>query len=151
MAAEKVVARDVIALVSDGAVSPTWIEIAGKNSLTYNPGENEETADSTTFDDDGMYQQYIMQRGGTLELEGFLMEDPVTGVRDPGQARCDVLSAAVGLASRGAIRFRTPASTTWRVWACTFSPGEQGGKNNDLSSFKMKMTRCGAATSAAVV
>lgn len=150
MTAVKVPARDIILEISDGEATPTWTEIGGLNSVTHNPGENEETTDSTTYESEGQYEQYAMQRGATLECEGLLIKDDTTGALDAGQSQAETLATAVGIDSRGQIRFRHPTDSTWRVWNCTASLGEQGGGNNDLSGWACTFTRCGAATSAAV-
>lgn len=151
MAARKIPARDIIVQVSDGGGTPTWLAIGGLNSVTVNPGENEETADITTYDSAGEYEQLVMQRGASLALEGFLIKDHLTDTPDTGQARCETLGTAKAYASLGAIRFRHPASTTWKVWnTATFSLGEQGGGNNDVTSWSCTVTRSGASTTAAV-
>lgn len=152
MAGTKVTARDVILEVSDGTIpTPAWIEVAGLNSLTHKPSENEEATDTTTYDSDGHYEQVVMQRGATLETEGFLLKDAATGALDPGQERCEELAAAMGTASQGEIRFRHPMDTNWRVWTATTSVGDQGGENNDMTSFAVTFTRSGAPSSAVVV
>lgn len=149
MPTRKINARDIIVQVSDGAAVPTWIGIGGLNTVTPNPGENEESVDTTTYDSVGAYEQEIMQRGFSLSLEGFELKDPTTGALDPGQARCTTLATATGYNSLGSVRFRHPMDTLWKVWgAATFSVGEQGGGNNDKSSWKATITRSGASTTA---
>lgn len=151
MTQRKINARDLIVQVSDGAASPTWLAIAGFTSATPNPSENEENVDTTTYDSDGNYEGEIMQRGASLALEGFLIKDHLTGVQDPGQARCEYLGTQTGYDSLGAIRFRHPMDTLWKVWnQATFSMGEQGGGNNDKVTWSCTITRSGASTTAAV-
>lgn len=150
MAGIKLNARDVILEISNGAVIPTWTEVGGLTSLTYKPSENEETVDTTTFTSEGLYEGEIMQRGAMLEAEGFLIKDHLTGVQEAGQAQVETLATLLGPASVGQIRFRHPVDTTWRLWNCYASVGEQGGGNNDKASWKAEFTRCGASTSVAV-
>lgn len=150
MTAVKIAARDIIVQVSDGQVTPTWTAIAGFTTAKLNPSENEENTDITTFDDDGQYSEVIMQRGATLEVEGFMIKDDATGAQDTGQARCEALAAAVGYASRGQVRFRHPVDSQWKVWTATVSVGEQGGENNDMTAWAATFVRCGAATLTAV-
>jgi hypothetical protein len=150
MTLRKINARDIIVQVSDGAAVPTWLAIGGLNSVTPNPSENEESADTTTYDSDGNYEGEIMQRGAAMEMEGFLLKDHLTGAPDPGQARCEYMATLTGYDSLGSIRFRHPMDTTWKVWTATFSIGEQGGGNNDKTSWSCTITRSGASTTAAV-
>ncbi|GAA1994389.1 hypothetical protein GCM10009799_20620 [Nocardiopsis rhodophaea] len=149
----KVNARDIIIEASDGAATPTWAEIGGLTSVTVNASENEETADTTDFDSDGAYEQDIMQRGATLEMEGFLKKDDATGVLDPGQAQVTTNAGqdALGVASHAMYRFRYPVDDTWTVWDATTTVGEQGGGNNDKTSFNATLTRSGRSTTEAVV
>lgn len=146
----KINARDIIIQVSDGQVSPTWIVIDGLNSVTVNAGENQAVTDTTTFASQGSYEHEIMQRGASIEMEGFVLKDAVSGAQDPGQARCETLSTFVATASLGALRFRHPVDSQWKVWTATFSADEQGGENNDKSSWSMTATRSGASSAAAV-
>lgn len=149
MTQKRVNARDIIVEVAavDGT---TFIEIAGLNSATLNPAENEETADTTNFASEGNYEQEVMQRGATVAVEGQLHKDDSTGAQDPGQARVEVLGAAVAEASVGKIRFRYPVDTSWKVWNCTVSLGEQGGGNNDKTGWAATFTRSGPSTTVAV-
>ncbi|MBA9003732.1 phage tail tube protein [Thermomonospora cellulosilytica] len=149
MTLRKINARDIIVQVQ-AADGTTWIEVAGLNSVTVNPGENEETAETTTFASQGAYEQEVMQRGAQLTLEGFLLKDDATGAQDPGQLRCETLAAQVGVASLGKARFRHPVDTQWKVWNGTFSLGEQGGGNNDKTGWQCTITRSGASSTMAV-
>lgn len=151
MTARKVPARDIIVQVSDGAPSPTWITIGGLNEVVFNPGENEETEDTTEYASVGNYEGLIMQRGKSLQLNGKLIKDHLTDAQDTGQARCETLGDAVAYASQGAIRVRHPAASTWKVWnTAMFSLGEQGGGNNAMTGWSCKVTRSGTSTTAAV-
>lgn len=150
MVARKINARDLIIQVR-GADGTTWSAIGGLTSATPNPSENAETVDTTTFGSLGNYEGEIMQRGASLALEGFLVKDDTTGALDIGQARCEVLATQTGYASLGAIRFRHPMDTAWKVWLeATFSVGEQGGGNNDKTGWKCDITRSGPSTTAVV-
>ncbi|HZM83825.1 MAG TPA: hypothetical protein VFC19_49535 [Candidatus Limnocylindrales bacterium] len=150
MAQRKIPARDIIVQV-ETSTPGTWVAIGGLTSVTPNPSENEETADATTYESVGQYEQLVMQRGAAMELEGFLLKDHVSGAQDTGQARCETIATGIGYTSLGSIRFRHPADTLWKVWAtATFSVGEQGGGNNDLTSWSATITRSGASTTAAV-
>lgn len=149
MAPEKIPARDIICQVEDATVD-TWIAVTQLTSATKNPGENEETVDVTTFDSQGEYEQYVMQRGASMALEGFLRKDRTDGTKDPGQLRIEVLASLKGVASEGRLRFRHPMDTEWNVWRATFSQGEQGGGTNDMTSWSATVTKSGLATTLAV-
>jgi len=122
-----------------------WSAVTRLNSWTNNPGENEETADTTVFESGGAYEQDVMQRGSTLELSG---QYAVTaGVRDTAQDFIDnEWGIAVGEESRGRLRFRHESQTTWVIWDCTVTPGERGGEHNAKTSWAATFTRCGWAT-----
>jgi hypothetical protein len=146
MPTRKINARDMIlqVLASDGA---TWLGIGGLNSITPKPDEDEEEVDTTTYDSQGNAESEIMQRGYSMDLEGFQLKDPTTGALDPGQARCEALAKLKGYDSLGGVRFRHPMDTQWNIWAgATFSVGEQGGGNNDKSSWKATIKRSGPTT-----
>ncbi|MCO1575031.1 hypothetical protein M8C13_04560 [Crossiella sp. SN42] len=149
MAQTKILARDVIFQV-ETTTPNTWLAVSYLNSATLNPAENEEVGDATTFESAGQYEGVPMQRGAAFELEGLLSKDNITGVQDPGQARVEVLAAAVGYAGLARVRFRHPLDTEWQIWTALFSLGEQGGGNNDLSTWGATITRSGAKTTAAV-
>lgn len=149
MPGSKLNARDLIVEVSDGAGTPVFIEIDGLTSAMINKAENEEEADTTTFSSDGEFEHEIMQRGGSLSLEGFYYDD--AGNQDPGQGRCSELATKKGSESHGVIRMRYPSWTDWVEWTATFSEGEIGGGNNDKASWAMTIKRSGAARTVAVV
>ncbi|WP_079171459.1 phage tail tube protein [Streptomyces sp. CC53] len=130
--------------------TPVWHRLPNINSWTYNPSENEETADTTTNDSEGYHEQDVMQRGATLEVSGLYA---VTGtLRDPGQDYVDnVWAYRFGSESRGRMRYRHRTQTEWTVWECTMSPGENGGEHNAKVSWGATFTRCGAPTTEAVV
>lgn len=152
MTQRRINARDMIFQVEDSTPS-SWLSVEHMQSFTVNPGENEETADTTDFDSLGSYEQEVMQRGSSIELEGQLMKDDTTGVLAPGRARMEAMAGEdkVGYASLGRVRFRHPMDTLWRIWTCTFTLGEQGGGTNDKSSWGATVTKSGLTTTAAVV
>lgn len=134
------------------AATETWLPIAGIQTFTHNPGENEEIAETVAFDSEGMYEQDVMQRGATLSLEGQYRISKTTSAQDPGQAYVDTVWATLlGTESRGNIRWRHKTQTQWVVWEATVTPGEQGGGTNEKTTWSAVFTRCGAPTTAAVV
>ncbi|MEU9306956.1 hypothetical protein [Streptomyces sp. NPDC048256] len=145
-------ARGWIFQVEDiGATEETWLPIAGLTTFTHNPGENEETAETVAFDSEGAFEQDVMQRGATLEIEGQFRVDKTTKAQDPGQAYIDTeWTQRLGIDSRNMIRWRHETQTKWVVWEATVTPGEQGGGTNEKTSWSATITRCGWATSAVV-
>ncbi|MEU3102927.1 phage tail tube protein [Streptomyces griseoflavus] len=143
-------ARGWIFEVEDHAAPDTFIPLRNLTSWTHNPGESEETADTTTFDSNGYYEQDVMQRGATIEVSGLYAQ--TDGTRDPGQLYIDETWAyLLGEESRGRMRYRHTTQTEWTLWECTVTPGEQGGETNAKTSWAATFTRCGAPTTAPVV
>ena len=149
MPAEKIPARDIIIQVEE-STADTWAQINQLTSATFNPSENEETADTTTFDSQGEYEQLIMQRGAVMEMEGYLRKDSATGAMDAGQARVEALAKLKGVGSLGRLRFRHPMDGEWQIWNATFTVGEQGGGTNDMTSWAATITKSGPTETATV-
>lgn len=150
MTQRKQLMRDMVIQVraADGI---TWLAVAGRTDITINPSENEEVTESTDMDSAGKYEGVPTQRGASLGIEGFLMADHVTDAADPGQARCMELADKTGYEGLGALRFRRPQATQWKVWPeAIFSAGEQSGGNNGLTTWSCTVTRSGASTTVAV-
>jgi len=151
MAKRRINARDIIVEVED-TTPDTWLPIENLQTVTVNPGENEEAVDVSDYESQGAYEQEIMQRGASLTLEGLLVKDDSTGALPPGRARVEEMAGEdkLGADSLGRIRFRHPMDTTWRIWTGTFSLGEQGGGINDKASWSATITKSGKTTTAAV-
>ncbi|MCC5580583.1 hypothetical protein IMZ11_33695 [Microtetraspora sp. AC03309] len=152
MTQRKINARDIIIEVEDDTPD-TWLRIENLATVTHNPGENEETVDTTDYDSEGAYEQEIMQRGSSLALEGQAKKDHLTGALQPGRARVEEMAGEdkVGYDSLGRVRFRHPMDAKWRVWDATFSLGEQGGGPNDKTSWSATITKSGKTTLVDVV
>ncbi|MBZ6258127.1 hypothetical protein KVH22_21665 [Streptomyces olivaceus] len=133
------------------AEAETWLPIAGLNTFTYNPSENEETTETVAFESEGAYEEDVMQRGASIALAGQYRVDKTTNAQDPGQAYIDnVWANLVGIDSHNPVRWRHRSQTSWVVWDATMTPGEQGGGNNDKTSWAATIRRNGWATTAAV-
>jgi len=148
----KINARDWLFEVSTDptAGTPVWAEVGGVTSFTLSNSEGEESTDTTTFGSNGNAESQAMQRGASVALEGFV-ERSALGVPDAGQAACDELAGEVGEASLGGLRFRHTDDEDWTVWTAWASKGDNGGGNNDKTSWGATFTRSGAATTAVVV
>lgn len=147
----KILARDWIFMVSDGLMTPTWLEIGGVNSFEHDPNANNASLETTDFASDGEYEGIQVQRGGQLDLEGMVDRGAQGLTPDVGQARTNTLGNLKGYASLGDFRFRHVDDTQWTVWAASVQPGAQGGGNNDATSWSASIVRSGAATTAPVV
>lgn len=151
MTQRKINARDMVFEV-ESATPNTWLPVERLSSFTVNFGENEETTETTDYESEGAYEGEIMQRGASISMEGQALEDDTTGALPAGRARVEAMCAEdkVGSASLGRVRFRSPNGTTWRIWTCFFSLGEQGGGNNDKLSWSATVTKSGKTTTAPV-
>ncbi|MFI7014384.1 phage tail tube protein [Streptomyces sp. NPDC050164] len=149
MALQKYNARDVEFEIEDFATPNTWIPIGGIN--TFSKSHEEETTDTTTFASEGQAESQKMQLGKQLEIEGFRLRDDTTGALDPGQAKVEALSERLGEDSLGRVRFAHKDDTSWQVWTAHVNLGDEGGGNNDKTSWSATFTRSGANTTAAKV
>lgn len=147
----KIDARGWVFEISDGAQTPVWTEIDGINSFELDPSENNENVDTTTFRSQGEYEGEMMQRGASLNIEGFReVDDDDPTVVDPGQALVDTLGTKKGTESVGTIRFRHDTQDEWTVWRAYVELGSLEGGNNDKTAWAATFTRSGAATTATV-
>lgn len=147
-------ARDWIFEVSvdPSSATPVWAQVGGLESFTLSNSEGEESTETTTFSSGGVAESQAMQRGASLSLEGKQVRTGVApGTPDAGQAAVRTLAGKVGEASLGGLRFRHVSDTQWTKWTAWVSEGDNGGGNNDKSSWGAAFTRSGAATTAAVV
>ncbi|MGW4695152.1 phage tail tube protein [Kitasatospora cineracea] len=145
MAATKIAARGYVFQIGVGA-TPTWTSIGGLTSFSVNPGDHDAHTESTDFDSNGQYEEIVLQRGGSIKLEGRRKIDKATGAADAGQAAVDALAQGLADNSIGQIRFRHSSETQWRVWNCTAKSTEQGGGTNDLGKWGAELARTGAET-----
>lgn len=146
MALQKYNARDVVFEIEDVATPNTWIEIGGLN--TWSKSQDEETAETTTFASQGQAESQKMEISKELELEGLRLRDSVTGAIDPGQAMVETLSERLGEASLGKIRYAHKDDDEWIIWTAHVNMGDEGGGNNDKTSWSATFTRSGADTTA---
>lgn len=144
MATTKVNARDWTFELNTGTEAiPAWTEIGGITSMTI--GRESEDVDTTDFASNGVAEHEKMERGRTIELEGFFLEDTGTGTRDAGQAAVETLADAVGSASLDQLRITSPGGKTY-TQKVSAELGEIGGGKNDKSSWGVSFTRSGATT-----
>lgn len=135
----KVPARDWTVEIETGP-TPDFTEVGGLTTLTF--GQESEDTDTTDFDSNGEAEHRVMQRGRTLGLEGFYLEDKDSGDRDPGQAAIEALGEKVGEDSISMFRLTSPGGTE-KKFRGSVELGDVGGGNNDMTSFAATITRSG--------
>lgn len=143
MAVTKVNARDFTFELSDGDPTPTWTPIGGITTMTLS--RNQEEADNTTFDSNGIPEHYVMSRGRSFSVEGKYLEDPADGTRDPGQAAVEALADLTGPNSLRELRITTPGGTTL-TQSVSARLGDVGGGTNDTASWGVEFVRSGDTT-----
>ena len=143
-------ARDWIFEVSEDPtiVTPVWAAIGGVESFDLNLSENEESTETTVFASQGHAESQAMQRGASLSIEGKTVRNGAN--QDAGQVAAQNLAALMGEDSLGGLRFRHKDDTSWVVWTAWVSLANQGGGNNDKTSWGANFTRSGAADEVAV-
>lgn len=143
-------ARDWVFEVSEDPTiaTPVWAQIAGLESFELNSSEDEEVADTTTFESGGVRESQPLQRGASLQVQGKIKRTAT--VQDAGQVSCDNLAELVGDAALGGVRFRHTSDTDWTVWNAWVSKGNNGGATNEKTTWSATFHRSGAATTAAV-
>jgi hypothetical protein len=146
VATKKIAARNIVVQVASGV---SWLAVAGIKTLAVNYGDHDAHTDATDYDSNGQYEEVVLQRGGSLKLDGTRRRDPATGLADPGQAALDSLAQGLSDSSIGQIRFRHTSETQWRVWNVTAKATEEGGATNDLGKWGMELARTGAETTMA--
>ena len=144
MAATKWLTRDGEFEVAPAAGSggPAYIPIGGISSASWSPKTTE--ADGTDFDSAGHPEQIVAERGEEYTISGFHLEDVGTGTRDAGQARMEVIGAAIGLTSVGTFRWTSPGGNI-KTFDGTVEITGPGGGNNDNASWSAKIHMTGAA------
>ena len=93
--------------------SSEFVEIGGINTFAFGGGKTD--ADTTGFDSEGWSEHLVAQRGRTLTIEGFFLEDPTDGTRDPGQAVIDELASKISSEARDLSHPRRKVSNSRRL------------------------------------
>lgn len=132
------------------AGTPVWTQIEGVNTFTLSRSANEATVETTDFDSAGEYEGQAMQRGASLQLAGQKKLSAAGTDSAPGQKVCNDLAQALGEASLGGVRFRHISEEEWEQWTAYASSADEGGGNNDKSSWGATFTRSGAKSTVAV-
>jgi hypothetical protein len=134
LAKVKVMARDWEIHVSKLTPIPVWVRIGG--ITTFTSSNDKEDADVTDFDDQGYSQGIVVSRTGETSFEGHYLED------DEGQQLIDDLSEEMGHESLALIRLTRPSGRVLEFCG-TFTMGDVGGGNNDITSWGASINRSG--------
>lgn len=144
MPPHKILAREFIFEI-ETAVADTWVEIGGINS--FSPDRSKDDADTTDFNSGGWAQHLPAQRGLSVTLDGFFLEDDA-GVRDAGQARVEEVAQIVGHTGLVGFRITSPATAGNNQISgeASFNYGGPGGGNNDAASWSAEAVFNGEPT-----
>jgi len=128
--------------------SLVWVPVLGLNTLGFDSEKND--ADTTTFDDEGWQTHLVASRTRSISLEGFYLEDPDDGTRDPGQVEVETLADAIGQNSLGTFRLTSPSGTVRQFQGSANVTGFGGGVD-DPSGWTAEITTSGVSNLQAVV
>lgn len=138
MGVTKVLARgfkfEVQVSAQDGGTE--WEEIKGINTFTW--ANSKSSANTTSFDENGRQSHLPASRGATLTLEGFYLEDPDTGERDPGQKAVEDLAKLVGPEGLGTFRITSPGGKV-KEFQASANIGGVGGGTDDPASWSVEL------------
>lgn len=140
MASVKVLARDWTIEVSPTVTAPTFTRVGGVNTFTVSSDKND--TDVTDFDSGGYDEHIVTGRSNEVSFEGFYLEDPDTGTRDPGQAIIDTKTEEIGPDAFGVVRITSPGGKV-RQYKASFGVGDIGGGNTDATSWGATATPSG--------
>jgi hypothetical protein len=140
----KVLTREFLVEVSDGDSN---LPIGGIRTITLNTSKTD--ADTTDFDSGGWAEHFVGERSASVTLDGVYIEDPDSGDRDPGQARCEALALLVGPASMGEFTITSPAGAA-RVFSGSVQVSGPSGGRNEASTWQAVLTVSGQIAPASI-
>lgn len=146
MAVRKILARGWKFELNTGTEgAPTWVQILGLN--THSWGSDKNDADTTDYESEGWAEHMPASRSQSCTLEGFMLEDPDNGDRDPGQEACEALSELNGPEGLKQFRATSPGGTV-RTWDASVNVTLGGGGNDDPSGWSAEFNLSGAPETA---
>jgi hypothetical protein len=140
----KILARGWAFELSDGAATPTYIQIGGLNQWSRSREKND--ADTTDFDSQGHTEHIVASRGGSVTLEGMFRIDPDTTLRDPGQQAVEDLAELFDYDSVRHFRYFHIATGVGRQGFVSANISDVGGGNDDPTSWGCELTFSGATS-----
>jgi len=114
-------------------------EVKGINSFTF--ASNKDDAETTTFDSEGWAEHLPAERGRSVTIEGFYLEED-NGDRDPGQEEIDDLGELMGHDGLEEFTIKSPGGTE-KYFMASVNPADVGGGNNDPTSWGAELTISG--------
>lgn len=137
----KFLARDITVEVSTGGYGyGDWVKVGGLQSLTHSPSTTR--TETTDFDDAGVANHLVAERGDSWALAGMAEEDPDTGDRDPGQEVIELLGRAFSNDAFGLFKFTSPGGNTIEFHASCEVKLASGGRN-DAATWDATLTVSG--------
>ena len=122
MPIQKYLARDFTFFVSDDNEA-TWKTVSGINTWGFVVDSSNE--DTSTFDSGAWGSSMYTQRTGSMSLEGFVLVDSVTGVKDQGQLTIERAATKVGY-------------DAYRNFRVEMTPLVSGVKGTTIGGFKFQ-------------
>jgi hypothetical protein len=128
----------------------TMVEVKGANSITVNRTLN--TADTTSFDEQGWMSSFGTSKTFAITLEGFMYVDPVTGLQDEGQQLIEDSVHVLGIAGLREYEVTIFADEEHTTPLRTISmkahatPSDNGGGIDDATSWGNTLQASGKVT-----
>ncbi len=142
MAIQKVLARGWTIEVEDLGMPLTYIPVNGINTIGF---EDDDTkTDTTDFNSAGANEHLVAERVTTMTLEGFHLEDPATGDRDPGQEMVEQVAKMTGNNSLGNFKVTSPGGKIKKFLAS--AKVSSGGSHNEAMSWQVELQVSGKPT-----
>lgn len=143
----KVLARNWLIEINEGTdIAPLWVRVGGVTSFTLS--NDKEDTDTTDFDSGGYGDHIVSSRSFEISFEGFFLEDPEDGSRDPGQQAVENLADKIGYASIGQFRMTSPSGIA-KVYRGSVGIGDVGGGVTDATSWGATVTVAGRPSTVA--
>lgn len=144
MTVTKHLARDYTFEVNNGTSgSPDWIEVKGLNTWSHSTTKND--ADTTSFDEGGRMSHLTASRGDSFSMQGFDLEDPDTGAKDPGQEACESWATKIGTDSIQQFRITSPAGVS-KTFDASADVKMGGGGKDDPAGWTLDIVVTGEIT-----
>lgn len=143
MSVTEVLARGFTFELNTGTEAvPVWTAVNNISKWSHSPKKN--SADTTTFDDEGRMSHLAASRGDEFTMDGYYQEDEVTGDRDAGQEACEAWADEVGQASRKQFRITSPGGNMIGPFYATANVTRGGGGNDDPNAWQLAIEVSGA-------
>lgn len=137
----KFLARDItVEVSSDGTEYGDWTRVGGLQTLTHTPSTTR--TETTDFDDAGVANHLVAERGDSWALAGMAEEDADTGDKDPGQEIIELLAREFSNDAFGLFRMTSPGGNAITFHASAEVKLASGGRN-DAATWDATLTVSG--------